>query len=193
MARYGYVRVSTVGQSKHGNGLEAQVNQLMAEGVDQRLIFTDAYTGAKIERPEFSRLCKLLQAGDSLVVTKLDRFARSVREGLDIIDELIKRGVRIHILNMGVLDNTPTSRLIRAIFLAFAEFERDMIMERTYSGKELARQRPGYKEGRPRSYNSVRLDYAISMLQSHSMSEVVRATGISESTLYREIRRRRSP
>ncbi|BFH61134.1 recombinase family protein [Paenibacillus azoreducens] len=193
MPKYGYARVSTVGQSRHGNSLEHQVNQLLSEGVDQSFIFVDNFTGSKMDRPQFTKLLQILKAGDTLVVTKLDRFARSTVEGEKIVKNLIERGVRIHILNMGILDNTPTSILIRTIFFAFAEFERNMIIERTAEGKAIAKQKTGFREGRPPKFTKVQLDYAISLLQTHSMNEVVSITRISESTLKRELRRRRSP
>jgi len=191
MPKYGYARVSTVGQGKHGNSLEHQVNLLLAEGVDQSFIFVDNFTGSKMDRPHFTRLLQILREGDSLVVTKLDRFARSTVEGEKIVKSLIERGVRIHILNMGILDNTPTSILIRTIFFAFAEFERNMIIERTAEGKAIAKQKSGFREGRPPKFTKLQLDHAISMLQTHSMSQVVSITRISESTLKREIRKRR--
>lgn len=167
------------------------MNLLLSEGVEQGRIFSDAFTGTKMDRPEFKKLCGILQPGDSLIVAKLDRFARSLVEGTTIIEELIKRGVRIHILNMGVLDNTPTSVLTRNIFLAFAAFERDLIIERTQAGKEIARLQPGYREGRPKSISQHRINHALSMLATHSMPEVSKLMKISESTLYRELRRRR--
>lgn len=191
MPKYGYARVSTVGQSKHGNSLEHQVNLLLAEGVDQSFIFVDNFTGSKIDRPNFSRLLHILREGDTLVVTKLDRFARSTVEGEKIVKSLIERGVRIHILNMGILDNTPTSILIRTIFFAFAEFERNMIIERTAEGKAIAKQKSGFREGRPPKFTKLQLDHAINLLQTHSMSQVVSITRISESTIKREIRKRR--
>lgn len=82
-------------------------------------------------------------------MTKLDRVARSTIHGAQLVEELLSRGVIVNILNMGIMDNTPSSRLIRNIFFAFAEFERDMIVERTSEGKEIARQKEGYREGRP--------------------------------------------
>ncbi|ASA25649.1 recombinase family protein [Paenibacillus donghaensis] len=191
MPKYGYARVSTVGQSKHGNSLEHQVNLLLSEGVAQLYIFVDSFTGSKMDRPQFSKLFQVLKAGDTLIVTKLDRFARSTMEGEKIVKSLIERGVRIHILNMGVLDNTPTSILIRTIFFAFAEFERNMIIERTAEGKAIAKQKTGFREGRPPKFTPRQLDNAISMLQNHTMNDVVAITTISESTIKRELKKRR--
>ncbi|WP_419885701.1 recombinase family protein [Paenibacillus sp. B-A-8] len=191
MAKYGYIRVSTVGQSKHGNSLDKQVNSLLIEGVDRDSIFSDTFTGTKVDRPEFSKLCIALKEGDTLVVTKLDRFARSMIQGAQIVNELIGRGVRVHILNIGILDNTPTSKLIRNIFFAFAEFERDMIVERTGEGKAIAKQKEGFREGRPNKFTKVQINHAISLLETNTIKQVSSMTRISESTIKRELRKRR--
>jgi len=144
---YGYARVSTKGQARDGNSLEGQINALLEAGAEK--IYCDSFTGTKIDRPEFDKLKEVLQDGDTLIVTKLDRFARSASQGIDLIEALIKRGITIHILNLGVLDNTPTGRLIRNVFLAFAEFERDMIVQRTQEGKAIARSKGIRVDGRP--------------------------------------------
>ena len=144
---YGYARVSTKGQDRYGNGLDAQEIALRDAGAES--IYCESFTGTKKHRPELDKLISVLSEGDTLVVTKLDRIARSAKDGIEIIDDLLNRGVSINVLNMGKFDNTPTGRLIRTIFLAFAEFERDMIVQRTGEGKEVARSRPGYREGRP--------------------------------------------
>lgn len=144
---YGYARVSTKGQARDGNSLEDQCETLNKTGVHE--IYQDVYTGSTNERPELDKLLAKLEAGDTLVVTKLDRISRSTIEGIKLVDSLLDRGVKVHILNMGMMDNTPTGKLIRHIMFAFAEFERDMIVQRTAEGKAVARQREGYKEGRP--------------------------------------------
>lgn len=144
---YGYARVSTKGQDMYGTSLMAQEEALRAAGCEA--VYHDSYTGTKMERPEFVKLMAALKAGDRLVVTKLDRFARTTSGGIDTIKELLNRGVSVHILNMGLIDNTPTGRLMVTMLLAFAEFERDMIVERTQSGKEAAKANtPGWREGR---------------------------------------------
>ena len=88
------------------------------------------------------------------MVTKLDRFARTTKEGIEIVKELFDRGVKVHVLNMGLIEDTPTGRLILSVMLAFAEFERDMIVERTQEGKAIAKQRPDFKKADQR--NTVR-------------------------------------
>ena len=79
-----------------------------------------------------------IQPGDTLIVAKLDRIARSAKNGLELIDQFIDKGVSVNILNMGVMNNSPTGKVIRTVMLAFAEFERDMIVERTKEGKKIA-------------------------------------------------------
>lgn len=149
MAKYGYIRVSTKKQANKGNSLEDQRNILIDEGVPAENLFVDKCTGTKMDRPEFDKLIALLKKGDELVVTKIDRFARTSIEGSQMIRDLVDRGIRVNILNMGVADNTPMGKLLVTIVLAFAEFERDMIVERTQSGREIAKQNPDYREGRP--------------------------------------------
>ena len=144
---YGYARVSTKKQAKDGNSLESQEATLRANGA--LIIYSESFTGTKKSRPKLNELMGILKEGDTLVVTKLDRIARSTRDGLDIIDELIDKGVTINILNMGKFDNSPSGKLMRTIFLAFAEFERDMIVERTSEGKAICREtKPDWREGR---------------------------------------------
>ena len=145
---YGYARVSTLGQAKDGNSIEAQEKMLRDNGA--QVIFADAFTGTKSNRPQFTKLLSQLQPGDTLIVTKLDRIARSTQQGGQLVRELLDSDVRINVLNLGIMDNTPTGKLIRTILFAFAEFERDMIVERTMEGKAIARERGNYREGRPK-------------------------------------------
>jgi DNA invertase Pin-like site-specific DNA recombinase len=180
---YGYARVSTSGQAKDGNSLEQQSKTLKEAGAVE--IYSDSFTGTKIERPELKILRGRLQAGDTLIVTKLDRVARSLTEGSSLVTELIGHGIKIHILNIGMMDNTPSSKLIRNIFFSFAEFERDMIVERTREGKAIARTKSGFKEGRPKKFTPEQIRHAINLLGDHSYTEVEKMTRISKSTLIR--------
>ena len=128
-----------------------------------------------------------------MIVCKLDRIARSAVNGLEVIDALMHRGVVVNILNMGRMDNSPQGKLIRTIFLAFSEFERDMIVTRTQEGKALAKAaNPAFKEGRPKKYSKDQLDHAMDLLKTNSFSAVERMTGISKSSLVREARQRRA-
>lgn len=175
----GYARVSTRYQEKEGNSLEAQEAQLKEAGA--KIVFKDSYSGSTLERPQFKELRKALEAGDTLMVTKLDRLARSAAKGIELIDELLSHGIKVHVLNMGLMDNTPTGKLIRTILLAFAEFERDMIIERTQEGRRLS----GNLGGRPRKYRREQIEHALSLLNAHSYTQVSEMTGISVSTIYR--------
>ena len=190
---YGYARVSTKGQAKDGNSLESQIELLKDNGAVE--IYSDSFTGTKADRPEFSKLLQKLENGDTLIVTKLDRFARSMSQGSELVNDLLNRGIKVNILNIGVMDNTPASKLIRNIFFSFAEFERDMIIERTQEGKAIAKQKDGFKEGRPRKYTVKQLENALSMLTinggKYSYKEVEEITNISKSTLIREVKKRR--
>ena len=180
---YGYIRVSSKGQARDGNSLEDQEEKVRAAGAT--VIVKDVYTGTTINRPALDELVKEIQPGDTLIVTKLDRIARSVQQGIELIDGMVEKGIKVHVLNLGMMDNTPTGKLIRNVMLCFAEFERDMIMQRTREGKEIARQNPNYHEGPNRKYTDAQIEHAISLLIENSYSEVERMTGISKSTLIR--------
>lgn len=186
---YGYARVSTVGQKRDGNSLEEQTAALERYGCQE--IVSEAYSGKTMGRPEFQRLLERLEAGDTLVVTKLDRFARTAIEGVQTVRELFERGIRVHILNMGLVENTLTGNLILQVMLSFCEYERGMIVERTQAGRAIARQNPDYREGRPKKYKEVQVNHALSLLEDgHSYRQVERMTGISKSTLVRAKRLR---
>lgn len=180
---YGYCRVSTHMQARDGNSLEAQEKLLKENGAKE--IYSDAFTGTKSHRPELDQLLNKLQSGDKLIITKLDRIARSASQGIELVQTLLDRGITVHVLNMGLLDNTPTGKLIRNIMLAFAEFERDMIIERTQEGKAIARKQPDFREGRPHLYSKKQIRHALELLQNHSYRQVTELTGISKSTLIR--------
>lgn len=182
MAVYGYARVSTKGQLD-GNSNEEQTNAIRSRYNDAEII-VESYSGVK-ERPIFNELLDKLTNGDVLVVTKLDRFCRTTKEGLEYIDKLMNRGVLIHIMNMGLIEDTPMGRLIVTNLLAFAEFERAMIIERTQSGKAIAKQKPDFKEGRPRTYGKKQIEHALELLEDNSYKQVEALTGISKSTLIR--------
>jgi DNA invertase Pin-like site-specific DNA recombinase len=180
--KYGYARVSTLHQE-----LEAQLQALEKEGCDK--IYSDKFTGTKTDRPQFNKVLEELKEGDTLVVTKLDRFARTTADGINTIKNLFEKGIKVHVLNMGLVEDTPTGRLILSVMLAFAEFERDMIVERTQEGKAIAKQKPDFKEGRPKKYSKKHIENALQLLETHSYRQVEEKTGISKSTLIRAKKR----
>lgn len=178
MTIYGYARVSGTSQD-----LSEQITKLEANGCHH--IYSEKFTGTKKERPQFQKVLSLLQEGDTLMVTKLDRFARSAVDAISLIQQLLKDGVRVHILNMGIVEDSNTGRLLLTILSGFAEFERDMIVERLAEGKAIAKQKPDFKEGRPNKFSSKKMSHAMELLNDHSYTEVERMTGISKATLVR--------
>lgn len=179
---YGYARVSAKTQLK-GNSLEEQRTELERNGCE--VIIEEQFTGKTTSRPKFEELTKhQLQHGDTLIVTKLDRFARNVTEGISTIRYLFGKGVKVHVLNVGLLENTAMGNFFITTLLAVAELERSMILERTASGKEIARTRNGFKEGRP-TIAKAKIELAMNLLESHSYKEVSEMTGISVATLAR--------
>jgi len=185
----GYCRVSTKGQLE-GNSIEDQSNKILEYYPVAKLV-EESYSGAK-DRELFNNVLSELTIGDILVVTKLDRFCRTTKEGLQYIDLLLNKGVKIHILNMGLIEDTPMGRLIVTNLLAFAEFERAMIIERTQSGKAIARTKAGYKEGRPKKFTLEQLNHAVELLKSNSYTQVEKMTKVSKATLTREVRKRKA-
>lgn len=180
--KYGYARVSTLHQD-----LEAQLQALDKEGCDK--IYSDKFTGTKTDRPKFNKLLQELKEGDTLVVTKLDRFARTTADGINTVKSLFEKGIKVHVLNMGLIEDTPTGRLILSVMLAFAEFERDMIVERTQEGKAIAKQKEDFREGRPKKFTKKQIKHALMLLETHSYKQVEEITGISKSTLIRAKRK----
>lgn len=147
---YGYARVSSIGQAKDGNSIEAQRLALAGRGCD--VIYSEAYTGITTERPELGKILAKIEKGDTLIVTKLDRFSRSAAEGVGLIKELHEKGIIIEILNMGRADNTPMGKLMVTMLLAFAEFEHDQIIERLSTGKAVAKAHGKKTDGRYKKY-----------------------------------------
>ena len=188
---YGYARVSTKGQARDGNSLESQKAALKAAGATE--IFTDAFTGTTTERPELDRLLSEIEPGDTLVVTKLDRMARSTLQGLELLQSLAEKGVTINILDMGTISNRPVDKLRLTMLLAFAEYERNMILERTRAGKEVARKKKGYREGRPPKFRPEQLEQALTLLdEGYSYRQAAKRSGVSVSTIQREKNKRAS-
>ena len=188
--KFGYIRVSTRKQARDGNSLDAQQAALTAAGAEK--IYTDAFTGTRMERPEWDKLRAQLRRGDVLIVTRLDRLARSVSQASGLITDMIDEGITIHVLNLGVLSNDSVNTLLRNVLLSFAQFERDMIVQRTQEGKAVARATdPDFREGRPPKFDAEQLDHAMELLENHSYAQTAKLTGISKSTLIRERKRRK--
>ena len=188
---YGYIRVSTRSQLE-GNGLEVQREAILSKYVNAEII-EEQFTGKTTQRPEFQDLIGKLQKGDTLVVHKLDRFARTTIEGMELMEDLQKKGITVEILNFGEVTGgfTSNNKLMMQIMLAFAEYERDMIVERTQAGKAMARANAEakgekFKEGRPKVHKDKQKEHAMELLNSgKTYREVEELTGMSKSTLIR--------
>lgn len=130
-----------------------------------------------------------MQQGDTLIVCKLDRFACTASDGVNLIKELLARGISVHVLNMGLVENTPTGSLVLTIMMAFAEYERDMIVERLSDGKEEAKAKnPDYREGR-KHINVPELDDYKQHVDRGDMTVTAACTAlvISRSKWYKEV------
>lgn len=176
--KYGYARVSTVAQE-----LEVQLTALENEGCNK--IYSEKFTGTKSDRPQLQEVLSILKESDTLVVTKLDRLARNTIEGIEIVKGLFSKGVRVHVLNVGLLEDTTMGRFFLTTLLAVAEMERNLIIERTQEGKAIAKKREDFKEGRPNKFTKKQVAHALELLQTHSYKQVEDITGISKSTLIR--------
>lgn len=190
---YGYCRVSSKGQLDN-NSFEQQEREILNK-YENAVIIKEQFTGTTTDRPKFNELIESLQENDILVVSKLDRLARNTVEGIEIVEKLFKKGVSVHVLNVGLLENTTMGRFFLTTLLAVAEMERNTIIERTQNGKAIAKTKPGFKEGRPQKYTKKQLNNALSMLSVNggdkSYNEVAELLGISKSTLIRENNRRK--
>ena len=151
MAVYGYARVSTKSQLDN-NSLEQQEQEILAK-YDNANVIKEQFTGTTTNRPKFKWLLGKLKENDVLVVCKLDRLARTTEEGIQIVRELFERGVSIHVLNVGLLENTTMGNFFIKTLLAIAEMERNLIVERTQAGKAIAKQNPNFREGRPKVHS----------------------------------------
>lgn len=187
---FGYCRVSTKGQAKDGNSLEAQEQEILSRYNDAQ-IYKEAYTGTTTDRPVFNDVIQKMKEKDMLVVSKLDRLARNTEEGIKIVKDLFKKKCSVHVLNVGLLEDTAMGQFFITTLLAVAELERNQIIERCQTGKAIAKLNPDFTEGRPKKFNQKQLDHALDLLIDHSYKDVVQMTGISKSTLIRSMRNKK--
>lgn len=177
--RIGYARVSTIGQCT-----ESQIEALTAAGCER--VFEETASGASRDRPQLAAALTYLRSGDTLVVWKLDRLARSMRQLLDTVEALRDRDIGLQSLTEQLDTTTPGGKLVFHIFGALGEFERQLISERTRAGLEHAR-RQGRVGGRPKRMTDDDLVAARAMMSSRDMTmEAIAARlGVSPATLYR--------
>ena len=174
----GYMRVSTGEQS-----LDLQRDALALVGCER--VYDDVCSGRTPERPGLSKALEVARAGDALVVWKLDRIGRSLPHVVGLVGDLHKRGIGLKVLTGDVDTTTATGRLVFGIFATLAEFERDLIHERTMAGLAAARAR-GRAGGRPRLMTKSKLKVAMTMMadRENAARDVAHQLGVSLSTLY---------
>ena len=185
MTKYGYARVSTAGQD-----LQTQIETLTQQGCKETNIYAEKYTGTKTkQRKELQALLDVIKPGDELIVTKLDRLGRKTVDIIKLIDKLLGQDIIVNVLNMGRLDNSASGKLMTTVVLAFAEFERDMIVQRTSEGKAYARKHnQNYKEGRPKRKITDRYRKVYDYKQTHTYKETELMSGLSRSTIQRIVK-----
>lgn len=174
----GYARVSTVEQN-----LDLQHEALTRANCEK--VFEDKLSGMKQERPGLAKAMEVLRSGDTLVVWKLDRLGRSVKQLVDLVGELQKQGIQFKSLTDAIDTGTPSGRFFFHVMASLAEMERDLIVERTRAGLDLARQR-GRKGGRKPKMTASKIEAAKRLLASGvGPTDVARDLGVSIPTLYR--------
>lgn len=180
----GYARVSTEAQL-----LDLQLAALTSAGVDPARIYTDKASGLRANRPGLTDALRTLREGDTLVVWRLDRLARSTTELLAIGDKLLKEGVGLRSLTESLDTSNATGKLIFTVIAAMAEFERNLIVERTRAGLAAAKDR-GRRGGRPPKLNDRQLAMAESALAngSNTGAEVAAQFGVHRVTLLRQLK-----
>lgn len=178
MAKIGYARVST--QEQH---LHLQLDELKSAGMD--VIYEDTASGKNADRPELTNCLKALRTGDTLTVWRLDRLGRNLHDLVRIVTELESKGVTFTSLKESIDTHGPAGKLVFHLFAALAQFERELMRERTLAGLAAARAR-GRKGGRPSSLTASQQKAAVSMLSNRDMSitEICAQFKISRSTLY---------
>lgn len=186
MALIGYARVSTADQNPH-----LQLDALKAAGCQR--VFDETASGSVKDRPQLRAALEFLRPGDTLVVWKLDRLARSLAQLIDNVKELHEHECGFKSLTEAIDTQTAGGRLVFHIFGALAEFERSIIRERTMAGLQAARAR-GRIGGRPRALGPERLSAATALLRDGGLTirEIARQLGVSEATLYKSIPRPRT-
>jgi DNA invertase Pin-like site-specific DNA recombinase len=179
--KIGYARVSTDAQETH-----LQMDALKRAKCSR--VYEEKASGAKTDRPELMKLLDNARKGDVIVVWKLDRLARSLRQLIDTTVLLNERGVELHSLTVNIITTTPSGKLTFHIFAALAEFERDILRQRVNAGLKAARRR-GRIGGRPRALSEADLKKARALLRSgdYSKVQVAEELEVSRHTLWRAL------
>jgi DNA invertase Pin-like site-specific DNA recombinase len=184
--KIGYARVSTQDQN-----LELQLDALRADGCEK--LFEDKASGTRTARPGLDKALEHAREGDTIVVWRLDRLGRSLKHLIEVVSGLQERGVGFRSLRESIDTTNSGGKLIFHVFGALAEFERDLIQERTQAGLAAARAR-GRKGGRPKKLTKAKtqLLYRLYDEREHTVAEICKILGISKPTLYKYLERRDS-
>ena len=178
---YGYARVSTADQN-----LDRQKDALHKYGIDE--LFCEKMSGAKKQRPELDNLLKTINPGDTIVIESLSRLGRSVKNLSELMEIFNRDNIRLVSLKETIDTTSSTGRLLFTILSSLAQFERDVLLERTNEGLAAARAR-GRVGGRPKTNETaVKKAVALYKTKQYSLQEVTNMTGISKSTLYRAVK-----
>ena len=181
--KFGYARVSGLSQD-----LAQQKEQLVKNGVDEDNIYAEKFTGTTEQRPKWQKLNKQLRKDDEVVFTKVDRIGRSVKVAVDIVNDLLDKGVKVYIiqLNGNVNKQDAMGKMLFNFLTIMAEFEHDMIVDRLAQGKAYAKaHNPNYHEGRPKRRITNRYRKIYELSKEHSIKETAEISGVSESTVKR--------
>ncbi len=184
----GYMRVSKTDGSQV---LDLQKDALLSAGVEERYLYQDQASGTRDDRPGLASCLKALRAGDTLIVWKLDRLGRDLRHLVNTVHDLTTQGIGFKVLTghgAAVDTTTPAGKLVFGIFAALAEFERELIAERTRTGLASARAR-GRTGGRPYTMTPAKLRLAMAAMgkPETKVSDLCAELGITRQTLYRHV------
>lgn len=181
--KFGYARVSGLSQD-----LAQQKEQLVKNGVDEDNIYAEKFTGTTEQRPKWQKLNKQLRKDDEVVFTKVDRIGRSVKVAVDIVNDLLDKGVKVYIIQLNGYVNKQDAmgKMLFNFLTIMAEFEHDMIVDRLAQGKAYAKaHNPNYHEGRPKRRITNRYRKIYDLSKEHSIKETAEISGVSESTVKR--------
>lgn len=181
--KFGYARVSGLSQD-----LAQQKEQLVKNGVDEDNIYAEKFTGTTEQRPKWQKLNKQLRKDDEVVFTKVDRIGRSVKVAVDIVNDLLDKGVKVYIIQLNGYVNKQDAmgKMLFNFLTIMAEFEHDMIVDRLAQGKAYAKaHNPNYHEGRPKRRITNRYRKIYELSKEHSIKETAEISGMSESTVKR--------
>lgn len=181
--KFGYARVSGLSQD-----LVQQKEQLVKNGVDEDNIYAEKFTGTTEQRPKWQKLNKQLRKDDEVVFTKVDRIGRSVKVAVDIVNDLLDKGVKVYIIQLNGYVNKQDAmgKMLFNFLTIMAELEHDMIVDRLAQGKAYAKaHNPNYHEGRPKRRITNRYRKIYELSKEHSIKETAEISGVSESTVKR--------